>query len=182
MNFNQINTLPLAGCYEIMLYSFEDQRGQFIKTWHNEMQPTLNRNFTIQESFYSLNKKHVARGLHYQSPPYAQDKLISCLQGKVIDILLDIRPHSATYGKSIQLELDSKKPKSIFIDRGIAHGFVSLTNQSILLYQASEIHSSSHERGVKFLPEYIDIDIPFEHLIFSERDQQFSEFNQKVSQ
>ena len=90
------------------------------------------------------------RGLHFQTEPYAQSKLVSVLYGKILDVVVDIRKNSKFYGQSFKIELSDKNHKQLFIPKGFAHGFVVLSNNAIVCYKVDNYYNSSHERGINY--------------------------------
>ena len=144
---------------------FEDNRGFLVKTFFDEKNSGLK--FTPSDEYFSISKKNVLRGLHFQIPPYDHDKVVSCVHGSVLDVLLDLRS-GPSFGNVMSIELSSDKKYILYIPKGIAHGFLSLENNSILHYKTSTIYSPSHDKGI--LWNSIDFDWPIEEPILSKRD------------
>lgn len=114
--------------------------------------------FFCQENEQYNNKKGVLRGLHYQIEPYAQSKLVHVAKGKVLNIALDIRKNSDTFGKYISFELDDVEKKAMLIPKGYAHGYVTLSDESIFIYQVDQYFNLKAMRGIAFNDEYLNID------------------------
>jgi dTDP-4-dehydrorhamnose 3,5-epimerase len=140
----------LDGVYILDNFFSEDDRGVFVKNFNNQNFLENNIDFEIRESYYSISHKDVIRGMHFQLPPYDHQKLVYVLQGAIIDVVLDIRKNSKTYKKFISVELSQKNRKSIFIPRGLAHGFKSLENDTIVGYHVGSEYKSNCDTGIKF--------------------------------
>jgi len=167
-----IKELDIAGCYLVTLPHFKDERGTFVKTFHEEnFKGTALEGFELKEEFYSVSKQNVLRGLHFQTPPAAHDKLVYCIQGLVIDFFLDIRTGSKTYGKHLIVELSAEKPELLFLPKGIAHGFLTQSEYATLVYKTNYMYSPEHDDGI--LWSSLDLDLPEADYIVSERDQSF---------
>jgi len=155
-----------------------DNRGLFerlictsdIKAWENRPIKQINRSVT--------KLKGVIRGLHLQKEPYSECKLITCLNGRVMDIAVDLRIGSPTYGKSFSIELNSKNGISLLVPEGCAHGFQSLTNNVEMLYIHSESYSAQHEDGINSLDETLCLNWPLACTERSERDKSLRAFTQ----
>ena len=122
----------LGGAKLIETPKFKDERGFFYKTYNYEEFKKISLNFKPEEQFFSVSNKNVLRGMHFQTKEYAHDKLVSCLSGKVLDVIVDLRINSEHYKNVISLELDSRNPYSLYIPTGFAHGFVSLQDNSLM--------------------------------------------------
>lgn len=137
----------LPGVWLISLVDFKDQRGQFVKTYSQKMFEGWGFNFDFREEFYSYSSANVIRGMHFQLPPFDHEKIVYCPSGKVLDVLLDLRT-GPNYGKSTSLILSGDVPTVLFIPRGIAHGFKSLQDHSLMIYKTSTEHNPSHDAGI----------------------------------
>jgi dTDP-4-dehydrorhamnose 3,5-epimerase len=129
---------------------FSDQRGVFVKTFNREVLNDEKINFSVEESFYSVSKEHVIRGMHFQYPPMDHAKFVYCPSGKILDVILDIRKGSPTYGQFATVELSPENGKVVLIPSGCAHGFISLRDHSVTVYLQSSVRSAEHEAGVRF--------------------------------
>lgn len=146
----------LPGTWLVQLKRFEDARGSFVKTYSRSVfdaalqaeTPHLAA-FDFREEFYSLSAKDVVRGMHFQVPPHDHVKLVYCAMGAVEDVLLDLRKGPG-YGRSVSVQLSGDAPQLLVIPKGIAHGFVSLTDQSLMVYKTSTEHAPSHDAGIRF--------------------------------
>lgn len=142
-----------------------DNRGDFGKIWVREEFP----GFEMAETFYSRSKKNVIRGFHYIMRPATQKRVVVCLEGRVRDVVVDIRKDSPTYGKFVSLSLDSQSNTGVFIGKGFAHGFHSL-EESILFYLIDGKYSKELDRGIRYDDPQIGVDWGVKKPIVSERD------------
>lgn len=163
----------LPDCFVIEPNVFKDARGSFIKTFNDEAFSKLNISFEMKEEFYSISKKNVVRGMHFQIPPFDHDKIVFCMNGCVHDVLLDLRK-GPNYGKFVGLDLSDKNNKIVVIPRGIAHGFVSRTDDSVMLYKTSTVHSPEYDRGIHW--NSFEYDWNLEGSIVSKRDSAHIDF------
>ena len=169
----------LKGVYIFCPPIFEDIRGGFVKTYHEEMFKELGINFESKEEYFSINKKNVLRGMHFQKPPYEHNKIVTCLSGSVLDVLLDLRSNEATFGQFWSVNLSAKNRKVLYIPKGIAHGFLALEDKTIMSYKCSTIQNKDAESGIAWNSFGFNWSVPIEKLIISERDNKhikFSEF------
>lgn len=161
----------IQGCFPLANFYAEDSRGSFLKVFQRSRLPEQIRNFQYQEGFVSNSRKNVLRGMHFQTPPYDLDKLVTVLQGKVLDVILDMRKESPTFGKTVSYFLgDGCEYRSLFIPDGCAHGFLSLCDQTLMLYQTTCEFHPEHDTGVRFDSIGFDWGIPHKELIISEKD------------
>ena len=151
-----------------------DERGIFLKVYNQKNFDEMGIQFIPQETFISVSKKNVVRGIHFQNPPFAHDKLISCIKGRVLDVIVDLRKSSPDYGQVLSLELNEENAKTVFIPKGFGHGFMALTDDTILLYEVSEGYNPEFDKGIH--PLSIDFNWPAQELIISERDQSHESF------
>lgn len=127
---------------------FEDFRGQFVKVFHApSFLMQLGINFHVDEEFYSLSKKGVIRGMHFQLPPDAHDKIVYCIRGSVLDVVLDLRK-GRNYGHFASVVLSDINQNILYIPKGVAHGFLSQADSSIMIYKTSTVHSINNDAGV----------------------------------
>jgi dTDP-4-dehydrorhamnose 3,5-epimerase/CDP-3, 6-dideoxy-D-glycero-D-glycero-4-hexulose-5-epimerase len=176
----QLISTELEGVYIIDNFFAEDVRGSFVKTFNKKGFLDNKLNFEIRESYFSTSKKNVIRGMHFQLPPNDHEKLVYVPQGKILDVVIDLRKDSSTYKKHISVELSSANRKSIFIPRGLAHGFKSLENNTITVYNVATEYNSNSDMGIKY--DSFGFDWQVIKPIISDRDKQFitlEEFNNK---
>lgn len=165
---------PLSGLKVIEPKIFYDNRGYFFESWSQrdfdrEVSPVV----FVQDN-ESKSCAGVVRGLHFQTPPYAQSKLVRCVSGKVLDIALDIRKGSPTYGKHFSVVLDAEKHNQFFIPQGFAHGFVGLTPDIVFQYKCDNYYAPDHYDGINILDKALGLDLPDLglELILSDKDKQ----------
>lgn len=163
----QIKTGPLPGVSVIELKKFDDLRGSFVKTFSGKVWKAAGIDVEMREEFYSVSAKNVLRGMHFQVPPEDHAKVVYCPVGAVLDVLLDLRA-GPTYGKAVGVSLDAREPKLLVIPRGIAHGFLSLTDDSVMVYKTSTEHSPAHDMGLRW--DSFGFNWPVENPVLSARD------------
>lgn len=161
----------IHGCFEIFPIINKDTRGFFVKTFHTPSFKKLGLNTLFKEEYYSISKKNVIRGMHFQLPPHDHIKLVYCISGKVMDVVVDLRLGSPSYGKHLSIDLSFKKKNMVYIPKGIAHGFCSLSKSSILIYKTSTVHFPKNDTGIRW--NSANISWPNKNLIISDRDKSF---------
>ena len=159
----------LGGAKLIETPKFEDKRGYFYKTYNYEEFKKISMNFIPKEQFFSVSNKNVLRGMHFQTKEYAHAKLVSCLTGKVLDVIVDLRINSEYYKNVISIELDSKNPYSLYVPIGFAHGFVRLQDNTLMQYLTSKVYNQSFDEGVHW--KSINFKWPNEEYLVSKRDK-----------
>ena len=175
----KIKQTNIKGCFVIEPNVFQDKRGYFLESYNhslfNEISG-LNVNFVQDNESYSL--KGVLRGLHYQIGDHAQAKLVRVIKGKVLDVAVDIRKDSRTYGKHVAVELSEKNKKLFFVPRGFAHGFIVLSESAIFSYKCDNYYNKEAERGIIYNDVQLGIDwiLPKEELNISEKDLRLTNF------
>ena len=154
-----------------------DKRGYFVETFKQKL---LDEALGYQVNFIQDNESEsisqgVLRGLHFQSPPFAQNKLVRVIKGEVLDVAVDIRKDSATFGKHVSVKLSEKNKMQFFVPRGFAHGFVVLSEGAIISYKVDAYYSAKNSEGIAYNDKYIDIDWGFleDELILSKADQNY---------
>ena len=169
----QFRPLALEGVVEILPDKFGDERGFFSETFNQKVfsENGIDVEF-VQDNHSFSAEKGVLRGLHFQRPPFAQDKLVRVVSGRVFDVVVDIRSDSPTYRNWISIEISSEKWNQVFIPKGFAHGFLTLDENTQFLYKVSALYSKDHDCTVKFDDPSLDIPWPInkEQLILSEKD------------
>ena len=159
-----------------------DARGYFFESYNESFFKDNGIDAVFVQDNQSRSGRGVLRGLHYQLPPYTQAKLVRCIFGKVLDIVVDIREGSATYGKSYSVVLSAQNKRQLFVPRGFAHGFVVLSKEAEFFYKCDSMFSKSHEAGIAYNDPQLKIDwqIPFDEMILSEKDKINPVFGQHV--
>jgi len=157
----KITERKLAGTYEIDLDPRTDERGFFMRTFDSNIfsENDINRTW-VQENHSRSEKKGVLRGLHFQLPPFSETKLVRCINGVIYDVFVDLRKNSRTFGQWDSIELTAENKKMIFIPRGFAHGFCTLTDVSEVIYKVDNFYSPDHERGLMWNDLRIGISWP----------------------
>lgn len=170
------NPLPVAlpGVRLLEPRVFSDQRGAFIKTYHEPAWRHAGITFEMREEYYSVSRRGVLRGMHFQTPPEDHVKLVYCPSGRVLDVLLDLRRGSPTFGRSMVQELSSENRLIFVLPAGIAHGFLCLAEQSVMVYKTSTVHSPAHDAGIRW--DSFGFDWGRETPVVSERDAAFPSF------
>jgi len=171
----KIEETKLKDVYVINYSSFKDKRGEFVKTIHEGDFTNYGLDWKFAESFYSLSCKDVIRGMHFQHQPYDHGKLVYVVSGKIMDVVLDLRNSSATFGKYFYIELSADARNAIYMGKGFAHGFLSLIDQSIVEYHTTTVQSKLAEGGIKY--DSFGFDWGVTNPIVSDRDNAFDNFD-----
>lgn len=167
----QFKSIPLEGAKLLSLPAFADDRGDFIKTFHESTLRANGIDFRLKESYFSHSHKDVIRGMHFQTPPHQHAKIVFCPQGRILDVILDLRKSSATYGQYFAHELSAENHLAYYIPEGFAHGFISLEDNSITYYLVSSEYSKEHDTGILYNSFGYNWEV--EKPIISERDLSF---------
>lgn len=162
----------ISGSYIIELEKLKDNRGFFARTFcKNEFKKQgLHLDF-VQQSISYNEKRGTLRGMHYQIEPYEEIKIVSCVQGAIYDVIVDLRKESDTYLKWFGIELNDKNNKSLYIPKGVAHGFQTLLDKTIVFYQMSEVYNFESSRSILWCDSRINISWPIEKIIISKKDK-----------
>lgn len=155
-------------CVEIRSKLFTDSRGRFVKTVHAGAFDKAGLRWDFAEQYFSVSHKDVIRGLHFQIPPHDHDKLVSCIHGEVLDIVIDLRVGSPTFGEHRSLLLSSMLANQIYIPSGLAHGFLTISDEATLVYNVTSVYSQDHDTGIHF--SSADTSLPVKEPIVSDRD------------
>ncbi|RSC93555.1 dTDP-4-dehydrorhamnose 3,5-epimerase [Tenacibaculum singaporense] len=157
---------------------FGDHRGYFFESFNQKEFENNIEHINFVQDNESRSTYGTLRGLHFQQPPFAQAKLVRCIQGKVLDVVIDVRKNSPTYGKHIAVELSEENKKQVFIPRGFAHGFVTLSKEAIFAYKVDNWYAPEYDSGIIWNDTTLNIDwkIDPEDVILSSKDQQLSTF------
>jgi dTDP-4-dehydrorhamnose 3,5-epimerase len=168
MNIQQTDFKDL---FLIELTKFKDQRGEFVKTIHKETYELSGLEWIFTESFFSVSKKNVIRGMHFQVPEEEHAKLVYVVKGRIIDVVVDLRKSSSTFGQHFSVELSEENRRAIYIGKGFAHGFVALEDDCIVEYHTTTSQNRSCEGGILY--NSFGYTWPVPHPVLSERDQHF---------
>ena len=143
-----IKKTPIEGLYILHTDNFCDNRGSFMKLFNREFFAEHGLATDFCEFYYSVNKKYVVRGMHFQNPPFAYEKLVYVSRGRIKDAVIDIRKDSITYGQVYTCQLDADKGDYLYIPKGLAHGFVSLEDDTIVNYAQTSCYNKEHDCGI----------------------------------
>ncbi len=151
---------------------FKDDRGYFFESFSERDFNTQVREVKFVQDNESMSSYGVMRGLHFQRPPYTQSKLVRCVKGAVLDVAVDIRKGSPTYGQHVAVELTEENHRQFFVPRGFAHGFAVLSKTAIFQYKCDNFYHPEADGGISILDDSLGIDwhIPTDHAILSEKD------------
>ncbi len=176
-----IKELNLKGVYEITLAANADHRGFFMRTYDKGIFRKYGLDCDwLQENHSHTKLKGTIRGLHFQVSPFSETKLVRCIRGKIFDVVVDIRRDSDSFGEWIGIELSEENKKMLFIPRGFAHGFCTLTDLSEVMYKVDNIYSPGHERGLLWNDPDIAIEWPVTNPILSAKDQKNMTFKSLI--
>lgn len=181
----EIKERKLLGTFEITLKPNVDSRGFFMRTFDEQIfkKSGLSRNW-VQENHSKTEQKNIIRGLHFQLPPFSETKLVRCINGAILDVFVDLRAGSKTFGQWDAIELSAENKKMIFIPRGFAHGFCTLTEISEVIYKVDNFYSKENECGIIWNDISLDISWPILNPILSLKDENnftISEFVEKYN-
>ncbi|SNZ01289.1 dTDP-4-dehydrorhamnose 3,5-epimerase [Flagellimonas pacifica] len=179
----EIHKTEIEGCFIIEPKIFEDKRGYFFESYNQEKFELLTnaKPFFVQDN-ESMSTKGVLRGLHFQKGEHAQAKLVRVLDGEVLDVAVDVRPGSKTFGKVVSTLLSSNNKKQMFIPRGCAHGFVTLSDTAKFSYKCDNFYNAESEGGIIYNDPTFKINwvLDEEELIISEKDKYLPVFKEAV--
>lgn len=146
-----VHPTPFAGAHLVESRVFRDARGVFVKTFHQELFAALGLPAVpLAEEFWSSSGRGVLRGMHFQNPPAAHAKVVTCLAGRVLDVLVDLRRAEPTFGQAWSVELGAETGRLLILPVGIAHGFLSLEDGSVMLYKTSTVHAPAQDAGIRW--------------------------------
>lgn len=172
-----IETLPIEGLFLVKPRIFEDDRGLFLESFREEWFAEQGKIPKFVQDNLSQSKKGVVRGLHYQLPPFAQGKLITVSYGSIIDVAVDLRKHSQTFGQHVAVELNDQNRQMLWIPPGFAHGFSALEDNTVVQYKCTAYYHKESERGIRVDDPLLGIEWGVDTPILSEKDLQNPSFN-----
>ena len=158
-----------------------DNRGYFSEVFRKDLlEEIIGYKVDFVQDSESKSEKGVLRGLHFQLPPYTQAKLVRVLEGKVLDVAVDIRKNSSTFGQYVSVELSKENKKQLYVPRGFAHGFVVLSSSAVFSYKVDNYYSSEHDKGLAYNDKDLNIDwkLPLNELKISKKDKNQSNLNE----
>jgi dTDP-4-dehydrorhamnose 3,5-epimerase len=169
MIFSETN---LSGAYLINLEKREDERGFFSRFFCKKEfnQNKLNGEIVQINNSFSINKG-TFRGLHFQNAPMSEEKIVRCVSGSLLDIIVDMREESITYLKHFKVELSSSNRNALFVPKGFAHGFLTLEDNTEAFYLTTQFYSPEHESGLRYDDPKLNISLPFEPLHITDKDK-----------
>jgi len=172
------NKTKIEGVYLIDIEKYEDQRGFFARTWCQREFREHGLNPRLTQCNLSFNKfKGTLRGMHFQSAPFEEAKLVSCMQGAVYDVIIDLRHGSPTFKKYLHATLTAEAHNMIYVPEGFAHGFLTLTDSTYVFYQMSEYYMPEYGRGIRWNDPEFNIEWPDEVNVISDRDANYPDFS-----
>lgn len=159
---------------------FKDSRGYFFESFSQREFDEKVRPIRFVQDNESKSTYGVLRGLHYQAMPYTQSKLVRCVRGRVLDVAVDIRKGSPTFGQHVAVELSEENHREFFIPKGFAHGFVVLSEEAVFQYKCDEFYAPQSEGGIQLLDESLNIDwkIPLDKAILSDKDRAYPKLSE----
>ena len=175
----KIEETYLIGCYILAPNLIRDKRGLFFESFNQRVFENLTgQSIRFVQDNQSISNKGVLRGLHFQKGEYAQSKLVQVVQGKALDVCVDLRRDSDTFGKHYSIILDDKENKQLFIPKGFAHGFLALENNTIFSYKCDNYYNKASEEGIIYNDETLNIDwgFPESELVLSQKDKALPTF------
>ena len=176
MNFIETK---LKGCFVLEPKIFTDERGYFMESFNERtFQNGIGQEVHFVQDNQSKSSKGVLRGLHFQAGEFAQAKLLQVIKGSVLDVIVDLRKDSNTFGQQFSIVLDDKKKQQLYIPKGFAHGFLVLEDDTIFSYKCDNYYNASSEKGIMFNDETLNINwsLPKEQLLLSEKDLELPTF------
>jgi dTDP-4-dehydrorhamnose 3,5-epimerase len=167
-----IETTPIQDLVIINPTVFEDERGYFMESFNQQKLQEAGIHITFVQDNQSFSKHGTLRGLHYQNPPYAQTKLVRVLQGEIMDVAVDLRKNSPTYGQHFAIKLSAENKKQLLIPQGFAHGFSVISETAVVLYKCDQFYNKASEGGIRFDDPMLNIDwgIDLKDAIVSDKD------------
>jgi dTDP-4-dehydrorhamnose 3,5-epimerase len=175
----QRSETKISGCLRINPCVRRDERGAFVKILHPEAYPLPDGNFAPAEEFYSVSKQRVLRGLHFQRPPAEAARLIHCVAGRILDVVVDLRVGSPTFGRHETFELCGDRADMLYVPVGLAHGFYVVSPEAVVLYKSTRVYSPEHDTGIHWASA--GISWPDRKPILSDRDRQFMRLSELKS-
>ena len=171
---NKIET-TILGCFELQPRVFEDDRGRLVKTFHEDTFIGLGLDTDFKEEYYSVSKKGVLRGLHFQLPPNDHVKCVTCISGRIFDVVVDLRKDSPSYKKHFSIELDSEKGNMLYIPKGLAHGFYVMSEEAIFLNRTTVVYKPESDTGIKW--DSCGVKWPNPDPVLSDKDKEMIEID-----
>lgn len=177
----KVEETRIKGCYIIVPDIYFDERGSFMESYNKRVfEESIGLQVQFVQDNQSISKRGALRGLHFQKGKYAQAKLVRVTQGNILDVIVDIRKDSKTFGEHLKIELNATANEMLFIPKGIAHGFVTLSEEATFLYKCDQYYNKDFEGGIIY--NDVDLNIDWEHhvndLIISHKDRNLPTFKE----
>jgi dTDP-4-dehydrorhamnose 3,5-epimerase len=174
-----IETTPFHDLVIIQPSVLEDARGYFFEAYNSSTLAEFGLEYNFVQDNQSFSKRGTLRGLHYQNPPFAQTKLVRVLQGEIMDVVVDLREESPTYGQHFAIKLSAENKKQLLIPHGFAHGFTVLSETAIVFYKCDQFYNKASEGGIRFDDPALNIDwgIDLTTAIVSDKDMELPNFS-----
>ncbi len=174
----EVTLFEIPGPMLIKQRVFHDERGYFYETYNEPLFTKNGLDARFVQDNQSSSKKNVLRGLHFQLPPFEQGKLVRVIKGKVLDVAVDIRKNSPTFGRHLAVEISAENQFIFWIPPGFAHGFISLEEDTVFLYKCTNVYSKESERGIRWDDPTLNINWGVDTPLVSEKDQELPFFSQ----
>ena len=168
----EIEEKEIKGLIEIFPKVFGDQRGFFLETFNASRYNDMLRNIQFVQDNFSSSNKGVLRGLHFQNPPYSQGKLVQVITGLALDVAVDLRRNSETYGQHVKVLLSAEKRNQFWIPEGFAHGFIALEDNTIFSYKCTNYYNPQSEVTILWNDRNLNIDWQIDNPIISPKDKE----------
>jgi dTDP-4-dehydrorhamnose 3,5-epimerase len=169
--------IPLKGAFIIELEKNADNRGFFSRTWCQKEFQAHGLNTNIAQCNLSFSaKKGTLRGIHYQIPPFDETRLVRCTRGAIYDVIIDLRPDSATYAQWVYTELTAENYKMLYVPENFAHGFQTLEDNTEITYQVSQFYTPDSERGIRWDDPAFNFKWPIEVQVISDKDKSWPDY------
>lgn len=175
----KIKKTSIKGCYKIIPEVIKDERGFFVKNFNYDCFYSDNLSSNFVEDYFSKSKKGVIRGMHFQLPPHEHEKVVVCLSGKILDVVLDLRKDSPTFGLYETFDLNSETFEMVYLSKGLAHGFYTKSANALVYYKVTSTYEPNADSGIKW--NSFGLKWPLENPILSDRDNSFINFNNFIS-
>ncbi|MBB4104582.1 dTDP-4-dehydrorhamnose 3,5-epimerase [Allorhizobium borbori] len=167
----EISKTEIAGLMRLDPVVRSDTRGRFVKTFHADFFTAHGLRTDFAESYYSLSRKGVLRGMHFQTPPAQHAKLVHCAAGRILDVVVDLRRSEPSYGQFVSFELNADKGTLLYIPEGCAHGFLALSEDAMTVYNVTSVYTPAEDSGI--LWSSFGFEWPVREPLLSDRDLGF---------
>lgn len=174
----EFRTTTIPGLYVVDLNKLEDERGFFARAFCRSELDEVDLNSKVAQANISFNKlAGTLRGMHYQKSPYQESKFVRCIRGTIYDVAIDLRPHSVTKGQSFGIKLTSENRRALFVPEDFAHGFITLEDNTEVLYMASQDYVPGAELGIRWDDPKFSINWPINPVIISNKDANWESYS-----